>query len=473
MNVAILIPIYNRLELTKTGLSSLKASIESNQQYNDQVRYQIVIIDDGSTDGSGDYIKQNYPDVHVLTGDGNLWWSGAINMGARFAINDLKTEFVLLMNDDCIIADDYFSNMSKLIIEGAANHTILASKVYFTHPPDKVFYYGANFNFKTGKKTINGGKKIDEGQFNEPYKCEWSGGMGVLIPSSVINQIGYFDDKTFPQYYGDADFTLRATKAGISLYCRPELKLWNDRRSTGFTHNGKFITYLKSLTSLRSSYNIVKDYHFYTRFTPFGVAMKRISSKHLFYFYSLIKKKLQDLKLFILQFRLYLFNNFFNRIPSKHLRKLISKGYIKIGKDSFLRMKVEFLNSTMSKNIIIGNNCTINPYCLLDGRTGKIKIGNNVDIARGSMIYTLQHDPDSDYFETESGDVVIEDYVWIGSKVIVLPGVTIGRGSVIASGAVVTKDIPPMSVAGGIPARVLKSRNSKLRYKIKDKHHFL
>jgi len=78
----------------------------------------------------------------------------------------------------------------------------------------------------------------------------------------------------------------------------------------------------------------------------------------------------------------------------------------------------------------------------------------------------LQHDPDSDYFETKSGDVIIEDYVWLGSSVIVLPGVTIGRGAVIAAGAVVTKSIPPMCVAGGIPAKFIKERKSKLKYMI-------
>lgn len=472
MTVAILIPIYNRLEITKEGLVSIKRALENAAVLSD-VSYTIVVIDDGSTDGSGDFIKANHPDVHLLTGDGNLWWSGAINMGAKYATDELKAEYVLLLNDDCLLDKDYFLNLSKLIIQGEAEGTILASKVYHLHTPDKIFFYGASFNFANGDKKIIGGGETDTGQYETPQVCEWTGGMGVLVPTSVFKLIGYFDRENFPQYYGDADFTLRATKAGVKIYCRPELKLWNDRKATGFTHNGKVGKYFQSLFSVRSSYNIVKDYKFVSKFVPLAATVKWVGRKHFFYFTSLIKKKLQNIKFFFLHFRLYLFNNFFNRIPSKRIRKLIAKAYIKIGKNSTLRLKVEFLNMTLKKNIIIGDNVTINPYCLLDGRSSKIIIGNNVDIARGTMIYTLQHDPDSDYFETEGGDVIIEDYVWIGSRVIILPGVTIGRGSVIASGAVVTKDIPPMSIAGGLPAKVLRKRESKLKYKIHDVHHFL
>ena len=114
----------------------------------------------------------------------------------------------------------------------------------------------------------------------------------------------------------------------------------------------------------------------------------------------------------------------------------------------------------------MGEGCMINPDCLLDGRGGKLIIGDNVDIARGSWIFTLEHNPHDDYHSTQQGDVIIEDYVWIASRVTVLPGVRIGRGSVIASGAVVTKDIPPMSIAGGIPAKVIGVRKSELKYKL-------
>jgi acetyltransferase-like isoleucine patch superfamily enzyme len=103
----------------------------------------------------------------------------------------------------------------------------------------------------------------------------------------------------------------------------------------------------------------------------------------------------------------------------------------------------------------------------LDGRTGKIIIGNNVDIAREAAIFTLEHDPNADYYETISGDVIIEDYAWVSSRATILPGVKIGRGAIVASNAVVTKDVQPMTIVGGVPAKVIGRRKSNLKYNLK------
>lgn len=164
---------------------------------------------------------------------------------------------------------------------------------------------------------------------------------------------------------------------------------------------------------------------------------------------------------------LYLFNAFFCKIPINFIRMFFMRLYMKIGKGSFVSCNVKILNLEDPKNnITIGDNCFINPECLLDGRKGKIIIKDNVDIARGTWIYTLEHDPHDDYHATRQGDVIIEDYVWIASRAMILPGVTLGKGCVIASGAVVTKDVPAMSIAGGVPAKVIGTRRSALKYTI-------
>jgi len=176
---------------------------------------------------------------------------------------------------------------------------------------------------------------------------------------------------------------------------------------------------------------------------------------------------LKKIKLLLNCITLYVYNVFLNKIPINILRKLISKMFLKIDSGSYIGVNVKILNlEDPIQNISIGKNCFINPNCLLDGRKGKIIIKDNVDMARNSSIFTLEHNPHDDYHSTQSGDVIIEDYVWISSNVIILPGVTIGRGSVIACGAVVTKDVPPMSIAGGVPAKVIGHRKSELKYKI-------
>jgi maltose O-acetyltransferase len=141
--------------------------------------------------------------------------------------------------------------------------------------------------------------------------------------------------------------------------------------------------------------------------------------------------------------------------------------YITIGKHTNVLMYVELLNASVSKSmVVIGNNCVINSRTLLDGRIGRLIIGNNVDIARETNIFTLEHDPNSEDHAMRPGDVIIEDYVWIASRVTILPGIHIGKGAVIAANSVVTKDVEPMTIVAGIPARKIGERTSPLKYNL-------
>lgn len=157
-------------------------------------------------------------------------------------------------------------------------------------------------------------------------------------------------------------------------------------------------------------------------------------------------------------------------IPFHWFRKMIIKTqFKKVGKQTNFLMGIAF---RAPKNISIGNNSVINQRVLLDGRGGQLIIGNNVDIAQETNIWTLEHDVHSDNHRSIGGDVTIEDYVWIASRVTVLPGVTIGRGAVVAANAVVTKDVPPMAIVGGVPAKIIGKRKSKLQYELNYKPWF-
>lgn len=113
----------------------------------------------------------------------------------------------------------------------------------------------------------------------------------------------------------------------------------------------------------------------------------------------------------------------------------------------------------------IGEGSIIGHKALLDCRRG-LEIGSNVNISNEVMIWTLHHDYNDPGFAGVGDKVVIEDYAWICSRAIILPGVKIGYGAVVAAGAVVVKDIPPMTVVGGIPAKKIADRNTNLNYSI-------
>lgn len=136
---------------------------------------------------------------------------------------------------------------------------------------------------------------------------------------------------------------------------------------------------------------------------------------------------------------------------------------IKIGKGSTVHMHTRFYDP---KRISIGQDSIIGEYAVLDGRDN-LTIGNHVDIASNVMIYNSQHDISSETFEAVSGPVTVEDYVFIGPRAIVLPNVIIGRGAVIAAGAVVTKDVAPFTIVGGVPAKEIGERKNKdLHYRL-------
>jgi len=123
-------------------------------------------------------------------------------------------------------------------------------------------------------------------------------------------------------------------------------------------------------------------------------------------------------------------------------------------------------------NIEIGHNSVIGKDVLLDGRGGSLIIGNNVDLAQETNIWTLEHDPHDDFHNSKGADVIIEDYVWVASRVTILPGVRIGKGAVVASGSVVTKDVPPTVIVGGVPAKIISQRKNSLKYQLYHKPWF-
>jgi acetyltransferase-like isoleucine patch superfamily enzyme len=169
--------------------------------------------------------------------------------------------------------------------------------------------------------------------------------------------------------------------------------------------------------------------------------------------------KLMRTILYGLQF--YLLNFFIAYFPSQGLRKSILKIYgMKMGINCAIYGKFEIRNPW---RISIGNNTSIGHRATLDGR-GEIRIGNHVNISSEVMIWTWQHDYNSESFETKSAPVTIQDYAWVSARTIVLPGVTIAEGCVIAAGAVLTKSTEPYSIYAGVPAKKIGERTKTLSY---------
>lgn len=145
-------------------------------------------------------------------------------------------------------------------------------------------------------------------------------------------------------------------------------------------------------------------------------------------------------------------------IPSHSIRKCfyLFSG-ISLPWDSTIHMWANFFNPT---NIKIGHDTVIGDHCFLDGRA-PLTIGNHVGIASQVLIYNDEHNINSEDYGNSFGPVTIGDYVFIGPRAIILPNVSIGRGAVVAAGAVVTKSIPESQIWGGVPAKKIANRQIK------------
>ncbi len=161
----------------------------------------------------------------------------------------------------------------------------------------------------------------------------------------------------------------------------------------------------------------------------------------------------------------YVTNHLISHIPSYTLRRVWYRHVLgwRIEPDVFILMgqyiQMAGVRSSGQK-VSIGRGTVINRGCLLY-TTGGLVIGEHVSISAGTWLVTGSHDINDPLFSVFYKPVVIGDHVWIGMRATVLPGVTIGAGAVVMAGAMVTRDVPAYAIVGGVPARVIKQRETR------------
>lgn len=136
-----------------------------------------------------------------------------------------------------------------------------------------------------------------------------------------------------------------------------------------------------------------------------------------------------------------------------------------------------FVTLVNPKKIVIGKNTVINKNSHFNPGDSKIKIGSYCHLGQGLVIYAFNHNYDSEthipYDKINiNKPVVVEDFVWCGANVTIVPGVTIGEGAIVGAGAVVTKDIPACAIVAGNPAQIIKYRNKETFFKLKKEGKF-
>ena len=148
--------------------------------------------------------------------------------------------------------------------------------------------------------------------------------------------------------------------------------------------------------------------------------------------------------------------NMTGKIPAHHLRDCLYRTlfHIRLPKSSTIYGGCTFFSPWKMQ---VGEHSILGDHGFFDARE-KIRIGENVNIGKEIRVFTLEHDILSPTFGEKGGQVTIGDWAYIGSRVTILPLVSIGEGAVVASGAVVARDVPPWVMVGGVPARYIRDR---------------
>jgi GT2 family glycosyltransferase len=221
--VCVVIPTYNGiLHIVRTLDSVLKSSYPS---------FKIIVIDDGSTDGTSNFIAEHYPDITVLKGDGNLWWAGAMNMGIRYSLS-ISAKYVFVLNNDVLIAED---TIEKLVATASYYpDALIGSLIFNLNNKDQIWSAGGITKWPWPGEIQLSNMSFSPGENNlKTASREWFPGMGTLLPTQIISTVGLYDFNNMPQYLADADYCLRALKKGYKAYICFDSKLYNDVENTG------------------------------------------------------------------------------------------------------------------------------------------------------------------------------------------------------------------------------------------------
>ncbi len=279
IRLSIVVPVFNGIAYTKKCLKSLYQLKDASGKISKQV--DIIIVDDGSKDGTSDYIKMHYPEVHLVYGNGGLWWGGGVNKGMKYAVETLNSDYILWWNNDILPQDDYLEQLFS-IIETHPRDVVIGSKIFVLNN-DLLWGMGGKFDPVSGSRFMYGEKQPDGASYQRSFEVDWFPGMGTSMHRNVIEKIGYVDETRFPQYHGDSDFTFRAKKEGFRLIAFPQLVIYNDNTNTGLIHKGSARKLYQSLTSIKSNFNIRKDFAFYRKHARSHRAYYPLWSKYFRY----------------------------------------------------------------------------------------------------------------------------------------------------------------------------------------------
>lgn len=228
-NLTIVIPTFNRKDLLRNLLSQLISLARLVNCFH----VEIVVVVDGSTDGTIDMLKNEFPYVHIVCGDGNWWYTKCMNEGFKYAIKNSHPDFILSLNDDIELPDNYLLSIYNAY-EKLDKESIIGSISLTYELPHRVTFSGIkkiNKVFLNLSRYHDNFQEVDVNSLSGTYPSEVLPGRGMFIPIAIAKKLNFLDE-TFPQYHSDFDFCLRAREQGIKIYVSWNSVIYSHHKST-------------------------------------------------------------------------------------------------------------------------------------------------------------------------------------------------------------------------------------------------
>ncbi len=221
ISISIIIPTFNRKAVLFNTLNQI------NEQINkiNKIQFNIVIVEDGSSDGTFEMLENDFPQIHIVKGTGNWWYTKSMNEGFKYA-KKFNPDYILAINDDIILENKYICNLLSSI-NNVEKNSIIGSFSYIQSTPPRVFFSGIKIiNKITYKqyKYLKSQSEINPKEISGLFPSKTLPGRGMLIPFRVLRELNYFDE-FFPQYGSDDDFVLRAWENGYKAYVSYDAKI--------------------------------------------------------------------------------------------------------------------------------------------------------------------------------------------------------------------------------------------------------
>ncbi|MFS4416958.1 glycosyltransferase family 2 protein [Maribacter sp. 2307ULW6-5] len=256
--IYIVIPVFNRWHFTKACIDQLRLQSHT--------AFKIVVVDDGSTDGTAQFLATDYPEVTVLKGNGSLWWTGGINMGIRYALQK-KADYVLSLNNDTLPKKKY---LEQLMAASRKKPGALIGSTGVDTTTGNINYCGEQIIWwSDAAKPLK--NKIDPKSKGQLLPVSYFPGRGLLIPRKVFEAIGLFDQAAFPHYMADYDFTFRAIKAGFTIFCSVDAQLGTYPEASGANElmaKKTWKNYMEHLFGMRGAANLKYYFTYVSRHCP-------------------------------------------------------------------------------------------------------------------------------------------------------------------------------------------------------------